>query len=106
MSDRERWVVYPLLFLALRLAMRNHVLPAKELLAERVWCGALTVAAQPAEPESGMSPVLVKVSGDAEMGGDLKVQGTLTAEQIILLDSSGRKYQLDVRSLPRATSLD
>jgi len=38
MSTRERWVVYPLLFLALGIAMRDKVLPPKTLRAGSVVC--------------------------------------------------------------------
>jgi hypothetical protein len=53
MSDRERWIVYPLLFLALGVALRNQFLPtrlfgaldvrAAELTAQRIRCNQLVV---------------------------------------------------------------
>lgn len=36
MTSRERWTVYPLLFLALGLAVRSIVVPSGEFLAARV----------------------------------------------------------------------
>jgi hypothetical protein len=46
MSTRERWIVYPLLFLALGIAMRDKVIPPKrlqveEVVAERMRCKQL-----------------------------------------------------------------
>jgi hypothetical protein len=41
MNTRERWIVYPLVFLAMGLAMRNKVIPPSELLALRVKCHGL-----------------------------------------------------------------
>lgn len=53
MSTRERWIVYPLLFLTLGIAMRNQFLPTKrmgavdlragELTAQKIHCNSLTV---------------------------------------------------------------
>jgi hypothetical protein len=36
MSDRERWIVYPLLFLALGLSWHDKVLPSKEVKTHRI----------------------------------------------------------------------
>ncbi|MBN2581001.1 MAG: hypothetical protein JXB10_18610 [Pirellulales bacterium] len=53
MSERERWIVYPLLFLALGVALRNQFFPTKrfgaidlragELSAQRIRCNELVV---------------------------------------------------------------
>jgi hypothetical protein len=53
MSDRERWIVYPLLFLALGIALRNQFFPTRrfgavdllagELVAHRICCNQLLV---------------------------------------------------------------
>jgi len=46
MSQRERWVVYPLLFLALGLALRDKLVPPKSLTAGMIWCDQLEVLGQ------------------------------------------------------------
>ncbi len=43
MSQRERWVVYPLLFLALGLALRDKLVPPRSLTAGVVLCDHLEV---------------------------------------------------------------
>jgi hypothetical protein len=53
MSDRERWIVYPLLFLTLGVALRNQFFPTRrfgavdlragELSAQRIRCNQLVV---------------------------------------------------------------
>jgi hypothetical protein len=42
MSDRERWIVYPLLFLTLGVALRNQFLPTKRFGAVDLKAGELT----------------------------------------------------------------
>lgn len=49
MSTRERWVVYPLLFLTLGIALRDKIVPpshfqAEEVTANKLHCGQLQVA--------------------------------------------------------------
>ena len=48
MTTRERWILYPLLFLTLGIAMRDKVIPARlkawEITANSVSCGRLDVA--------------------------------------------------------------
>ena len=41
MTTRERWIVYPLLFLTLGIALRDKVLPASAVLAKRIYCTEL-----------------------------------------------------------------
>ena len=43
MSNRERWVVYPLLFFAILLAARDDILPPFETNCERIVCSELFV---------------------------------------------------------------
>ncbi len=53
MSDRERWIVYPLLFLTLGIALRNQFLPTRrfgaldlkagELTAQKILCNDLVI---------------------------------------------------------------
>jgi hypothetical protein len=42
MSTRERWIIYPLLFLTLGIAMRNQFLPTKRMGAVDLMAGELT----------------------------------------------------------------
>jgi hypothetical protein len=51
MSERERWIVYPLLFLILGIALRDKFGTAKELRAQRVICEKLVVLNKDAEPQ-------------------------------------------------------
>ena len=41
MSTRERWIVYPLLFLALGLALRDKILPASHMLVGEIAAGQI-----------------------------------------------------------------
>jgi hypothetical protein len=41
MTTRERWIVYPLLFLALGIALRDKILPPSLIEAERIRCDRL-----------------------------------------------------------------
>ena len=36
MSDRERWIVYPLLFLAIGMSLRDKTLPTKRVFTEKL----------------------------------------------------------------------
>ena len=36
MSDRERWIVYPLLFLAIGMSLRDKTLPTKRLVTQKL----------------------------------------------------------------------
>ncbi len=36
MSDRERWIVYPLLFLAIGMSLRDKTLPTTRVLTEKI----------------------------------------------------------------------
>jgi len=41
MSTRERWIVYPLLFMTLGIALRDKILPASAVVAKRISCTEL-----------------------------------------------------------------
>ena len=41
MSTRERWIVYPLVFLTLGIALRDKILPSRELRARQIVCDRL-----------------------------------------------------------------
>lgn len=43
MSDRERWIVYPLLFFALLLGARDRIAPPNPLACQRLECQSLVV---------------------------------------------------------------
>ena len=43
MSTRERWIVYPLLFLALGVALRDKFVPPSRVTARRVWAEEMVV---------------------------------------------------------------
>jgi hypothetical protein len=56
MSTRERWIVYPLLFLTLGIAMRDKILPAAriqvgEITAGQIRCNELQVAKETASEQ-------------------------------------------------------
>ena len=36
MSDRERWIVYPLLFLAIGMSLRDKTMPTKRVLTQKL----------------------------------------------------------------------
>jgi hypothetical protein len=36
MSDRERWIVYPLLFLAIGMSLRDKTLPTKRVVTQKI----------------------------------------------------------------------
>jgi hypothetical protein len=51
MSDRERWIVYPLLLLTLGLALRDKFGAAKEVRAHRIICEELVVSNEEIGPQ-------------------------------------------------------
>ena len=51
MSERERWIVYPLLFLTLGIALRDKFGVAKEVRAHRIICEELVVLNEDAGPQ-------------------------------------------------------
>lgn len=67
MSDRERWIVYPLLFLALGAALRDKL--AKKSYSEDLFCKTLTVFDEQDRPVAQLN------------GGDLVVN-RIEAKQI------------------------
>ncbi|MBN1396042.1 MAG: hypothetical protein JW959_13550 [Pirellulales bacterium] len=79
MSTRERWIVYPLLFLTLGIAVRNYFLPTGrlavgDLRAERISCGEMVVFGP-----NGRPAVIADASPDSVAGG-----------HVITLDRLGR----------------
>jgi len=41
MTTRERWIVYPILFMTLGIAMRDKVVPPSHFVAQEIHCGQL-----------------------------------------------------------------
>jgi len=56
MSDRERWIVYPLLMLALGTSLRSRLFPASEVQAEAVICKSLTVTDDAGRKTAELAP--------------------------------------------------
>ena len=88
MSERERWIVYPLLFLALGAALRDKLFDRTT--SKSIVCEELTVV--DAEPIGNRSRVLARIgradphSGDASSGhlflnGHAEVHGLVNARQ-------------------------
>lgn len=79
MSDRERWIVYPLLFLALGAALRDKL--AKKSVTEHLVCKQLTVV------DENDLPVAQIVGLPSEEGGAstarLLVRGQVVADQVV-----------------------
>lgn len=88
MTSRERWTVYPLLFLSLGLAVRAIVVPTGEFLSARVEsleCGVLST--QEIVVVGPDREVLVHIGREAE--GDTN-KATAGGGRIELLDRDGR----------------
>jgi hypothetical protein len=85
MSERERWVVYPLLFLALGAALRDKLFDSTT--TKRVVCQELTVVDD--EPISGESLGIIARIGRAETmrgestGGYLIVNGQVNVNGLV-----------------------
>lgn len=80
MSTRERWIVYPLLFLTLGIAMRDKVVPPKrlqvdEVVADRIRCKQL--------------------QADQEVAAGLVRSGQLQADQAICKVTKSRAIQCE-----------
>ncbi len=70
MSDRERWIVYPLLFMALAVSLRDKL--TQTVRAERIECRTLVFSGPGDEPL-----VFVLPEGGASAGGEAKSRGLL-----------------------------
>ena len=94
MNTRERWIVYPLLFLALGLALRDKIVPQSELIAfgiecaklkaDEVTCTSVTVT----DPSGNIAARIVPVGSG---GGRLEIHGA-TGNAVVVLgaDQSGQ----------------
>jgi hypothetical protein len=88
MTERERWVVYPLLFLALGAALRDKLVD--RTIAKSIYCQELAIVDE--EPRSGQSAhILARIGpGDARTGSPAGVNFTLNGHmEIISEDASG-----------------
>ena len=86
MSTRERWIVYPLLFLTLGIVMRDKVFPqrhfqANDVTAERIHCGQLQV--EQVASAGGIAVRRLQCSDEMAAGkircGQLQVDGGVAA---------------------------
>jgi hypothetical protein len=101
MSDRERWIVYPLLFLAIGLAMRSDIEQQDEGhagQADLVRCKAIEVIGPEGKPTVSIS-TSSKGDGLLEMGnaqGDLesRLGANAAGATLQLLDHEGKIYAL------------
>jgi hypothetical protein len=84
MSTRERWIVYPLLFLTLGIVMRDKVFPQRhfsDVSAERIHCGQLQV--EQVASAGGIAVRRLQCSDEMAAGkircGQLQVDGGVAA---------------------------
>jgi hypothetical protein len=95
MSERERWIVYPLLFLALGVSLREKLVPT---LPESVYCKELVVV-----DERHPTQALVKIGGSQGAGeggpaGVLLVNGRISAVDAVV------ERELQVHGFVNATN--
>jgi hypothetical protein len=91
MTERERWIVYPLLFLALGAALRDKLFDrTTSEIIESIVCQELTVV--DTEPVGGRANILARIgrtepasglpsSGYLVVNGQVEVQGVINARQ-------------------------
>lgn len=77
MTTKERWTVYPLLLLAIGLALRGDLVgqpsaPADTLSAEAVVCKELVIVGEPLAPD-GPPPIIVH-AGRVKGGGGGRIE--------------------------------
>lgn len=92
MTERERWVVYPLLFLALGASLRDKL--GGSLTAKRIVCQELRIEDEPSgneparllaligrtETTNGPSVGALAVNGEVEVNGIVKVNGVVSSK--------------------------
>lgn len=92
MTERERWVVYPLLFLALGASLRDKL--GGSLTAKRIVCQELRIEDEPSgneparllalvgrtETTNGPSVGALVVNGEVEVNGIVKVNGVVSSK--------------------------
>jgi len=86
MSSRERWTVYPLLFLALGLAMRAIVVPQGEFAAARVDdLEATRLVCREIVIESEDGTILVHMGREVKLGGGrIEIKDAAGADSVSL----------------------
>jgi hypothetical protein len=77
MTDRERWTVYPLLFLALGISVKDKLEKEKKINVDQVRCNSLVVT----DRGSGKDRVTI---GSSPAGGIMQVQGDHDVRSILL----------------------
>ena len=87
MSTRERWVIYPLLFLALGFALKPKFAPPEKFLCGELECSNLIVT-KSAVGDGQINAVSIRtgglrVDGNIQANGDLAVQKRLAAPEAI-----------------------
>jgi hypothetical protein len=76
MTDRERWTIYPLIFLTLGIALKDKLVEVVDLQCRNLICNALVVTDQKGSQRA-------VVSSDAE-GGYVRTRGTKNGLTVIL----------------------
>lgn len=76
MSERERWVVYPLLFLTLGLALRDELGLSRKIATQKVVCSQLVV-----QNDKGDSQVVLDATED---GGVVRVLNAKHTMDLVL----------------------
>ena len=126
MSTRERWIVYPLLFLTLGIVMRDKFVPAarfeaNELAAERIHCNQLRVdqvasagglavqtiqCSELAVAGPNGRPTVILVTDPKNKGGAIETLSATGAPLVRLLptDSGGVVVASDFKQVVKAAS--
>jgi hypothetical protein len=93
MSQRERWIVYPLLFLALGTALRDKFYPPHELAAENIRCQNLlvqNVRAHELAVDSTRCQELVVATAAGQERARLDTAPSTSAGRLLLFDPDGK----------------
>jgi hypothetical protein len=100
MTERERWIVYPLLFLALGAALRDKLF--NQTNTKKILCQELVVTSEDVAGQEGA--VLVRVgavprtSADSPHVGQITVNGVIQAQAVQAEDINADNYYF--RSVP------
>jgi hypothetical protein len=76
MTDRERWTVYPLIFLTLGIALKDKLVEAVDLQCRNLFCNAVVVIDQKGKEQA-------LLASDAE-GGLVRTRGTKNGLTLVL----------------------
>ena len=84
MSERERWIVYPLLFLALGAALRDKL--SEQTRTKRIECQELIVSSEDGAGQESVPLVRIgavpRTSANSPHVGEISIKGQLAAEVI------------------------